>query len=221
MVKVDDAMGDQVLLVMEMNFLGRDAIRPIGLRMATKANRDLLDLDTLRDLEMQLTAKDGRFLGGGIDLVIAGKEEGWLRERDPHRNPTPRGDDLFVRKWRKGDICRDMLADRDGIQLLDDGLRLRLVTGGGCGRGIGAIPTPLWIHGRSGEHLRISGRDDNLGNRTRSGSARHGEVQRWRRGCSRSSSQTQETLSVATRNGQFLQDGVATTMGGFRGKLLV
>ena len=50
MVEVDDAMGDQVLLIMEMNFLGRDPIRPIGLSMATKTNGDLLDLDALGDL---------------------------------------------------------------------------------------------------------------------------------------------------------------------------
>lgn len=57
-VKINDAVGEKIFLVVEMNLLGRNTIGPICLGMSAELDGDLLNLDTLGDFEMYLTSQD-------------------------------------------------------------------------------------------------------------------------------------------------------------------
>lgn len=89
MVKIDHTVCEEILLVMEMNLFGGNAwnpelvsilqsgegaevtIGPVGLGMTPETYRDLLDLDSFGDLQMDLTPQDSGLFAARVMLVVA------------------------------------------------------------------------------------------------------------------------------------------------------
>lgn len=71
-------------------------IWPIGLGMATEANRDLLDLDAFSDLQMHLSPQNCGLFTAWVLLVIALQVKNGFCEGNTDGNATTSGYNLLI-----------------------------------------------------------------------------------------------------------------------------